>query len=144
MDGILKSMDYKVFTSADYFIEIMIWSRRIFSSKDFNAFLDSQRLPFPYDDFDTQVEIVVDDLTDQNLIKNYIPVKYRDIIYWCPEENLNFQEYNIEEIIKSLRLDVEAELSEDDFISTTVKLICKIEDYIALMEGNLEKLYIRQ
>jgi hypothetical protein len=137
-------MDYKVFTSADYFIDIMVWSRRIFSSKDFNAYLKSQRLSFPFNDFDTQVEIMIDDLVNQNLIKQYIPVKNGDILYWCPEENTNFQEYNITDIIECLRLDLESELIEEDFISTTIKLICKIEDYIALMEGNLEKIYIKQ
>jgi hypothetical protein len=137
-------MDYKVYISADYFIEIMVMSRRIFCFEDFVTFLDSQRLPNEYEDFNTQVAIVVDDLFSQNIIKRYLPVNAGDKLYWCPEENTNIDQYNISEIIKSLRLDIESEMSEEDFVDTTINLICKIEDYLALMETDFEKVYIRK
>lgn len=135
-------MDYKVYISADYFIEIMVMSRRIFCSDDFIAYLESQRLPASYEDFDTQVAIVVDDLFTQKIIKRYLPINAGNKLYWCPEENTNIDQYNISEIIKSLRLDLESEMSEEDFLDTTINLICKVEDYLTLMEANFEKIYI--
>jgi predicted dehydrogenase len=59
------------------------------------TFLDSQRLPNEYEDFNTQVAIVVDDLFSQNIIKRYLPVNAGDKLYWCPEENTNIDQYNI-------------------------------------------------
>ena len=118
--------------SADLFIESMVFHRRAFCQEDFQVFSYSHRfgdINFNFNQHTSNILEIIDLEDDEK----YDYSKINNSYYWHPVNN-NKLNYNLQSIIKELRLHIDVENSSQSIESTVIDSLYKIEDYLILLD----------
>ena len=108
------------------FVECMVYNNRSFCEDDFNALLESQRLSKIKMNFNDEVK----DFVDECKILDDIDYELNKNNYWMPKNNILNHDYNLQNIIKDLRLDLELEHTNNDFYDSSCDIVQKINNYL--------------
>ncbi len=118
--------------SADLFIEAMVFHQRIFCQKDFQSFSYAHRFGDVQFNFNNHTYDIIDAFNfDENETYDY--TKIDNEYYWHPKNNKNLT-YNIDKIIKELRINNDIENSLDSVEESVINSLYKIEDYLILLD----------
>ena len=118
--------------SADLFIESMVVHRRAFCQQDFQVFSHSHRLGDLSFNFNQHTNEILD-IIDLEEDEKYDYSKINNIYYWHPVSN-NTINYNLQSIIKELKLHNDIENSLKSIECTVIDSLYKIEDYLVLLD----------